>query len=90
MSNVGTSNFFVHSLLRAHNWQHRPQLDGVCDWWRAGGHGVCALRNSPEISSLFDRKPKAPAFQTLARIQNTIACGFGSNKATEIGKLFRD
>jgi len=39
---------------------------------------------------LFDRKPKAPAFQTLARIQNTIACGFGSNKATEIGKLFRD
>ena len=43
MSNVGTSNFFVHSLLRAHNWQHRPQLDGVCDWWRAGGHGVCAL-----------------------------------------------
>jgi len=39
---------------------------------------------------LFDRKPKAPAFQTLARIQNTIACGFGSNKAMEIGKLFRD
>jgi len=48
------------------------------------------LRNCPEISSLFDRKPKAPAFQTLARIQNTIACGFGSNKATEIGRLFRD
>lgn len=37
------SNHFVHPLLRAHNWQHRPQLDEVCDWWRSGGQGVCAL-----------------------------------------------
>jgi len=52
--------------------------------------GSVEVRNCPEISSLFDRKPEAPAFQTLARIQNTIACGFGSNMAPEIGKLFRD
>ena len=37
------SNFFVHSLLRAHDWQHRPQLDDVCQWWRGGGRGVLAL-----------------------------------------------
>jgi len=49
-----------------------------------------SLRNCPEISSLFDPKPQAMVFQTPARIQNTIACGFGSNKATEIGNLFRD
>jgi len=48
------------------------------------------LRNCPEISSLFDPKPQAMVFQTPARIQNTIACGFGSNKATEIGNLLRD
>ena len=43
MSNTGNTNFFVHSLLRARDWQHRPQLDEVCDWWRAGGQSVCAL-----------------------------------------------
>ncbi len=29
--------------MRAHDWQHRPQLDQVCEWWRGGGTGVCAL-----------------------------------------------
>lgn len=38
-----TNNYFAHSLLRARDWQHRPQLDDVCDWWRGGGRGVCAL-----------------------------------------------
>ena len=37
------SNYFVHTLLRARNWQHRPQFDQVCDWWRDGGRGVCSL-----------------------------------------------
>ena len=36
-------DYFVHTLLRARDWQHRPQLDAVCDWWRGGGQGVCAL-----------------------------------------------
>ena len=49
-----------------------------------------ALKNCPEIPSLFDRKPQTPASQTPARIQNTIACGFGSNRLTEIRNLFRD
>ncbi len=37
------ANYFVHSLLRARDWQHRPQLDDVCGWWQNGGRGVCAL-----------------------------------------------
>ncbi len=40
---MSAENFFVHSLLRAHDWQHRPQLDDVCQWWRGGGRGVLAL-----------------------------------------------
>lgn len=39
----GTNHFFVHPLLRARNWQHRPQLDAVSEWWRGGGRGVCGL-----------------------------------------------
>jgi tetratricopeptide (TPR) repeat protein len=34
---------FVHTLLRARNWQERPEFAQVCDWWRAGGKGVLAL-----------------------------------------------
>ncbi len=37
------SNYFVHTLLRARDWQHRPEFDQVCDWWRNGGIGVCGL-----------------------------------------------
>lgn len=37
------TNYFVHPLLRARDWQHRPQLDQVRDWWRDSGRGVCAL-----------------------------------------------
>ena len=36
-------SYIVHSLLRARDWQHRPQLDDVCEWWTLGGRGVCAL-----------------------------------------------
>ena len=43
MSSGNSSNYFVHTLLRARDWQHRPQLDEVYDWWRGGGQGVCAL-----------------------------------------------
>ncbi|MEO0491035.1 MAG: hypothetical protein AAFZ49_15990, partial [Cyanobacteria bacterium J06659_2] len=42
-SPTNTSNYFVHTLLRARDWQHRPEFDRVCDWWRAGGTGVCGL-----------------------------------------------
>ncbi len=34
---------FAHPLLRARDWQHRPELDALCDWWRDGGQGVCSL-----------------------------------------------
>jgi len=36
-------NYFVHTLLRARDWQPRQQFDDVCQWWRDGGLGVCAL-----------------------------------------------
>ena len=43
MTEGNPSNYFVHSLLPARDWQHRPQFDQVCRWWREGGQGVCAL-----------------------------------------------
>src|SRR5260370_19405433 len=33
----------VHSLLRARDWQDRPEFEQVCEWWRKGGRGVLAL-----------------------------------------------
>jgi hypothetical protein len=33
----------VHRLLRARDWQDRSEFAQLCDWWRSGGHGVCAL-----------------------------------------------
>ena len=43
MSKRTRNDYFVHTLLRARDWQHRPQLDEVRNWWRDGGRGVCAL-----------------------------------------------
>ena len=43
MTEGNLPNYFVHTLLRARDWQHRPQFDEVCQWWRGGGRGVCAL-----------------------------------------------
>jgi hypothetical protein len=34
---------FVHPLLRARDWQDRPEFDRLCRWWRDGGPGVCGL-----------------------------------------------
>ncbi|MCP4662119.1 MAG: hypothetical protein GY856_42495, partial [bacterium] len=33
----------AHRLLRARDWQDRPELDRLADWWRRGAAGVCAL-----------------------------------------------
>ncbi len=35
--------FFAHRLLRARDWQDRPEQEQVCDWWRGRRAGVCAL-----------------------------------------------
>jgi GTPase SAR1 family protein len=44
MSNKNAlTHFPVHSLLRAKDWQTRPEYDQVCQWWNSGGNGVCAL-----------------------------------------------
>ncbi len=33
----------AHRLLRARDWQDRAQFGALCDWWRGGYGGVCAL-----------------------------------------------
>lgn len=38
-----TGIYFAHRLLRARDWQDRLELDQLCDWWRSGGAGICAL-----------------------------------------------
>ena len=35
---------FTHPLLRARDWQDRPEFDQLCDWWTRVGKGVCAWR----------------------------------------------
>lgn len=37
------SGGFVHYLLRARDWQDQPEFGELCQWWRDGGSGVCAL-----------------------------------------------
>jgi len=37
------SGGFVHHLLRARDWQDRPEFGELCQWWKDGGNGVCAL-----------------------------------------------
>jgi tetratricopeptide (TPR) repeat protein len=34
---------FAHPLLRARDWQERPEFAQLCDWWRQIGKGVCSL-----------------------------------------------
>jgi len=34
---------FIHPLLRARDWQDRPEFGELCQWWKGGGVGVCAL-----------------------------------------------
>jgi tetratricopeptide (TPR) repeat protein len=34
---------FVHPLLRARDWQDRPEFGELRQWWMDGGIGVCAL-----------------------------------------------
>ncbi len=36
--------FYFHSGVTSNrNFEDRPELDSLCQWWRTGGHGVCAL-----------------------------------------------
>jgi GTPase SAR1 family protein len=41
------SNYFVHTLLRARDWQHRPEYDQVCQWWR----GNVAFRSAKDANN---------------------------------------
>ena len=35
--------YFAHRLLRARDWQDRPEFDQLCQWWRDSEAGICAL-----------------------------------------------
>ena len=37
------SGGFLHPLVRARDWQDSAELGELCQWWKAGGVGVCAL-----------------------------------------------
>jgi len=37
------SLYVAHRLMRARDWQDRPEFGQLCDWWRSGREGVCAL-----------------------------------------------
>jgi hypothetical protein len=43
MSRLDDSNQSAHHLLRARDWQDRPELEHLCDWWRTIGGGLYAL-----------------------------------------------
>ncbi len=42
-ANIDSGFYFVHQLLRARDYQDRPEFNQLCDWWRNGGTGVLAL-----------------------------------------------
>lgn len=42
-SSIKPNIYFAHPLLHARDWQHRPEFDQVCNWWKDSGAGVCAL-----------------------------------------------
>mgnify|MGYP001565223887 CR=1 FL=1 len=37
---------FVHPLLRARDWQDRPEFAQVCDWWRGATNAEFGVRNA--------------------------------------------
>ena len=39
----GPGTGLIHMLLRARDWQDRPQFGRLCDWWRKGTAGVATL-----------------------------------------------
>jgi hypothetical protein len=83
------SNYFVHTLLRARDWQHRPEFDRVCDWWRKGGTGVCGLvgmggagktaivdRFLRLLPGVMPQNPKIPKDDTLSAPNSTFVFSF--------------
>ncbi len=83
------SNYFVHTLLRARDWQHRPEFDRVCEWWRTGGQGVCGLvgMGGAGKTAIVDRllqvlpgvmlpNPRLPKDNTLPAPNSTVVFSF--------------
>ena len=89
MTDGNPNNFSPHTLLRARDWQHRPQFDDVCEWWRGGGRGVCALvgmggAGKTAIAERFLRvlpgglpeDPDVPKDESLPRPHSTFVFSF--------------
>jgi hypothetical protein len=83
------TNYFVHTLLRARDWQHRPEFDRVCDWWRNGGQGVCGLvgmggagktaiadRFLKVLPGVLPQNPQIPKDETLPTPNSTFVFSF--------------
>jgi tetratricopeptide (TPR) repeat protein len=89
MTASNPSNYFVHTLLRARDWQHRPEFDQVCNWWRGGGQGVCGLvgiggagktaitkRFLQMLPGVFTQKEDLPKDDTLLPPNSTFIFSF--------------
>ena len=59
--------YFADTLLRARDYQDRPEFDRLCDWWRAGGVGVCARAASPLPSAVAEGGRGIPPTRTRRR-----------------------
>jgi tetratricopeptide (TPR) repeat protein len=79
MSSPIRSGAFVHPLLRARDWQDRPEFGELLQWWKDGGVGVCALvgiggagktaiaeRFLQVLPSGYPEHPKVPKDRSLA------------------------
>jgi hypothetical protein len=87
--NSNPTNYFAHTLLRARDWQHRPEFDRVCTWWRNGGQGVCGLvgmggagktaivdRFLRVLPGVMPQNPKIPKDDTLSTPNSTFVFSF--------------
>jgi len=43
---------FAHTLLRARDWQDRPEFAGLCDWWRSSSNAELGMRNAESIKAV--------------------------------------
>jgi len=82
---------FVHSLLPARDWQDRPQLSQLCDWWKSAPAGICALvgiggSGKTAIAERFLRLLPGglPPLQNLAKRRNIAAAAKGFSKGAHL------
>ena len=73
---------FAHRLLRARDWQDRPEFDQLCQWWRNGAAGVCAL------VGIGGAGKTAIAERFLRVLPKSVSAGGGQVKPEKIIEFF--